>query len=146
MKKLIVLLFCLLLCSCAYIDMSTIPSFNSLEEIVAWAYPNIRYVKDKDNQGFRYTQMPCETQLKGIGDCEDIALFVVTIAKQQLNIDCQLIIFEEHCAIYYNDNVYDGYANGNGKEYIKTGLETYCKTFNKKFVEVLPYYKTFWQY
>lgn len=79
----------------------------------------IPYTIDLETTGFaEYPRYPVETLVEG-GDCEDRAILAAAILYE-LDIDCLLILMEDHMALGLKDN-----GNFSGQSYVYNGTVYY---------------------
>ena len=83
MKRFFLLPIILLSCS---LPVET--SFQSPMDICTWVHENIKYKPDATN----YWQSPEETLSLKTGDCEDLAILMIQLCKEKLDIEGFLVV------------------------------------------------------
>lgn len=95
---------------------------NSLFELNSWVHNNIEYKRDI----YEYWQTPSETLSRGTGDCEDMVILFIDVAKKKFNTQVNAIfmtlknnIISGHIAAIQENILYDPTANfaGHSVEY-----------------------------
>lgn len=85
-----------------------VPQFSTSEEYHAWIEENITYEEELGNAD--YWKTPEETIQSMRGDCEDVAILLMYLLKEDLNWRTALVVQESHAAVYswepYQDSKY----------------------------------------
>jgi hypothetical protein len=89
---LLILVINLFLLSCSLAGNYSIPDFNSLDEANKWIWKNIEYESDDENYGYtEFWAKPEQVLERKRGDCEDMAILLLYIAKTQFNYEGKLV-------------------------------------------------------
>lgn len=89
-RTLLVILTALALSACSIMPEADVPEFEDLDHAWYWIKTNIEYVSDMEAHGKRdYWQYAYETIELGTGDCEDICILFLDIAKKQFGMDLE---------------------------------------------------------
>jgi hypothetical protein len=91
-----------------------LPDFGSLKEAQDWINKNIEYKSDQENYGYsEYWASPEQVLNKKSGDCEDMAILLLYIAKTQFNYEGKLVSINLrycnsfHAITYIESQYYD---------------------------------------
>jgi len=122
--------------------------YQTLDELCRWIHQTIKYKSDGDYKGSDFWQLPEETLKLKTGDCEDVSILFMFLAKRDLNIDVEMIWIVSiekrlsHMVCRYNHIIYDPQLSISCFEKIFISDKLIWKTFNqKKLDEEIYYYR-----